>query len=127
MPPIIKNDWDNEPRRSFKDFKAYQSLFEMLLTLKPAMVQFEESFRLHADMAEFLRREIYVKDNINYRSNQYKVLDQTGSGDSFVRAVLDPAHPLVVIVHDEAGSQLQNQFELDLMRPLLAELTSPDG
>jgi predicted RecB family nuclease len=127
MPPIIKNDWDNEPRRTFNDFKAYQSLFEMLLTLNPAIVQFEESFRLHADMAEFLRREIYVKDGINYRSRQYRVLDQTDSGDTFVRAVLDPAHPLVVIVHDEAGSQLQNQFELDLMRPLLAELTSPTG
>ncbi len=127
MPPIIHNDWDSEPRRTFKEFRAYQSLFELLLTFDPPVVRFEESFRLHADMAEFLRREIYVRDGIRYHSNRYDRLPPTGTGDSFVQAVLDPAHPLVVIVHDEMGSQLQNDFELELMRPILAELADPAG
>lgn len=127
MPPIIHNDWDNEPRRTFKEFQAYQSLFETLLTFNPPVVRFEESFRLHADMAEFLRRVIYVKDGIRYHSNRRDRLGQTSTGDSFVQAVLDPAHPLVVIVHDETASQLQNEFELNLMRPILAELTDPAG
>ena len=31
--------------------------------------------------------------------------------DPFMRAVLSPAHPLVVVLHDEAESQNRNPFE----------------
>jgi len=27
MPPIVKHDWENEPRRTFSDYRAYDSLF----------------------------------------------------------------------------------------------------
>ena len=27
MPPIVKHDWDGEPRRTFKEFRSYESLF----------------------------------------------------------------------------------------------------
>jgi hypothetical protein len=125
MPPIVSNDWATEPRRTFQEFKAYESLFESLLLKEPPKISFEESFRLHRDMAEFLRREIYVRDNINYHSNRVKVLPERTFGDSFLSAVLDPAHPIVVIIHEEADSQLENAFEQQLMVPLLATLVDP--
>ena len=27
MPPIVKHDWEHEPRRTFQEFRAYESLF----------------------------------------------------------------------------------------------------
>ena len=73
MPPIVKHDWASEPRRTFQEFRSYESLFTALLPLEPPMVKFEESFRLHADMAEFLRREVYAQDGIDYHSKRREV------------------------------------------------------
>ncbi len=126
MPPIVKNDWSSEPRRTFQEFRTYESLFLTLLALNPPLIQFEESFRLHADMAEFLRDQIYVKDQIAFHSNRRDVIEKVDVGDSFIRAVLNPHHPLTVVVHDEAASQLSNPYELQLMAPILAELAEPD-
>jgi len=127
MPPIVKNDWNNEPRRTFQEFKSYESLFLALLPIATGLIQFEESFRLHADMAEFLRREIYVKDGIDYHSNKHDLIDEIPVGDSFVAAVLSSRHPLTVVVHDEDRSQLANPYEQQLMTPILSALADPDG
>jgi hypothetical protein len=126
MPPIVSHDWANEPRRSFREFRSYESLFLALLPLEPPMIKFEESFRLHADMAEFLRAEIYVKDGINYHSRKDEVLPVHTIADAFVAAVLSPEHPLTVVVHDEAGSQHLNPYEEKLITPILKVLADPE-
>ena len=126
MPPIVQHDWANEMRRTFGEYRTYESLFDTLLALRPAMVKFEESFRLHADMAEFLRREIYQQDGIPYFSRRTQRLPPPPAGlDPFVAAVLAPEHPIVVVVHDEAGSQLSNPFERGLLAPVLTALADP--
>ncbi|MDQ3167548.1 MAG: ATP-binding protein [Chloroflexota bacterium] len=127
MPPIVKHDWASEPRRSFQEFRAFESLFLTLLPLAPPMIKFAESFRLHADMAEFLRREVYAQDGIAYHSRRRDVLAAHPTTDDFVTAVLAPDHPLVVIVHDEAASQVRNPFEQRLVWPILAALADPAG
>ena len=130
MPPIVKHDWRNEPRRTFQQYQSYESLFETLLPLRPPMIKFEESFRLHADMAEFLRREIYSQDGIQYHSVRRSVLDLPdgqAQRDPFVRAVLAPEQTIVVVVHDEADSQVRNRFEQELISPMLEALANEDG
>jgi hypothetical protein len=122
MAPIVKNDWAADQRRTFKEFRAYESLFLALLPLQPPMIKFEESFRLHRDMAEFLRAEIYVHDGINFHSHQHRELPPMPHDDPFVAAVLDPSHAIVVVVHDEAGSMLRNPSEQALATPLLEAL-----
>ena len=42
--------------------------------------------------------------------------------DEFVAAVLNPDYPLVVVVHDEAASQVRNPFEQSLIGPILRTL-----
>jgi hypothetical protein len=126
MPPIVKHDWASEPRRTFQEFRSYESLFMALLPLAPPMVKFEESFRLHTDMAEFLRREVYARDGINYHSKRREVIEVREIGDKFLAAVLAPEHPLVVVVHDEAESQVRNVFEQRLIAPLLELLALAD-
>ncbi|MGN6673497.1 MAG: DEAD/DEAH box helicase, partial [Thermomicrobiales bacterium] len=122
MPPIIKHDWAHEHRRTFKEFRAFESLFRWLLRLDPPTIKFAESFRLHATLAEFLRQEIYRHDGIDYHSNRHAVLPVLPHADPFVAAALAPDHPLVVVVHDEDASQVRNPFERDLIAPVLAAL-----
>ncbi|HEU5327935.1 MAG TPA: AAA domain-containing protein [Thermomicrobiales bacterium] len=122
MPPIIKHDWAHEHRRTFKEFRAFESLFRWLLRLDPPTIKFAESFRLHATLAEFLRQEIYRHDGIDYHSNRHAVLPALPHADPFVAAALAPDHPLVVVVHDEDASQVRNPFERDLIAPVLAAL-----
>ncbi len=122
MPPIVQHDWASEPRRSFHQFRTYESLFLALMALDPPIIRFAESFRLHADMAEFLRREIYVHDGIAYHSNRHAVLADHPISDDFIAAVLAPEHPLTVVVHDETSSQVRNDFERRLMTPVLTTL-----
>lgn len=129
MPPIVKHDWGAEPRRTFREFRSYESLF---LTLLPQMVglgqpviRFEESFRLHAEMAEFLRREVYRQDGIRFHSKQHRVLAPGSYTDSMIEAILKPDHPLVVLVHDEHESTQRNAFEQRLIAPVLTALSDP--
>jgi hypothetical protein len=124
MAPIIKHAWDSEPRRTFKEYKTYRSLFVTLLEQlqPPPMIKFAESFRLHAAMAEFLRQEIYFKDGIPYHSNSHQVLAHVELEDPFTAAVLMPEHPIVVVVHDEVSSQTRNVFEQKLVAPILEAL-----
>jgi hypothetical protein len=122
MAPIVKHDWANETRRTFQDYAVYRSLFDTVRALDPVMIQFTESFRLHRDMAEFLRQSVYAHDHLAYYSRRHGALQCGDAGDPFVVAALDPLHPLVVIVHDEAASQLRNDFERRLTAPLLAAL-----
>jgi len=127
MPPIVKHDWIAEPRRTFQHYRSYESLFLTLLEQGTPLIKFEESFRLHRDMAEFLRREIYCKDGIDYYSRQHQTLRgrPQDATDPFVVAVLEPDHPLVVVVHDEEASQVSNMFEQGLIRPVLEALSDP--
>ncbi len=122
MPPIVQHDWQTEPRRTFQEYTCYESLFSALLPLRPPMIKFERSFRLHADMAEFLRQEIYRHDGISYHSLQAEVLPAFADVDEHVSAILTPDHPLVVVVHDETGSQQRNPFEQGLIAPVIEAL-----
>jgi hypothetical protein len=78
-------------------------------------------------MAEFLRRQIYVQDGIDFHSRRDAVLDPLAYDDAFIAAVLAPEHPIVVVVHDEAASQQRNPFEQELMRPVLEALAQAAG
>ena len=122
MPPIVKHDWAHETRRTFQQFKSYESLFVTLINRNPPRIHFEESFRLHADLAEFLRKEIYSQDKIAYHSNLHDTIPQFTHADPFVTAALAPSHPLTVIVHDEGSSQHRNAYEQALITPILTAL-----
>lgn len=124
MPPIVKHDWDAEARRTFREYQAYQSLFDTLRLQNPPppMIRFAESFRLHQTMAAFLCREVYRHDGIEYHSRKTDLLAAHSHDDEFTAAVLDPDYPLVVVVHDEAASQVRNDFEQALISPILRTL-----
>ncbi len=125
MPPIVKHDWDGESRRTFRQYRVFESLFDTLQGQNPPMIRFAESFRLHAAMAEFLRQEVYRHDGIPYHSKKRDVLAAHHDGDEMVAAVLRPDCPLVVVTHEEDGSQVRNPFEQALIEPVLRALVDP--
>jgi hypothetical protein len=127
MPPIVKHDWASEARRTFQEYRTYESVFDTLRQKDQQMIQFQESFRLHSDMAEFLRREIYAKDGIDFHSHHAWQLAPIPHDDPMVASILDPQYPLIVVIHDESSSQLRNQFEQKLIEPVLAALASAFG
>ncbi len=122
MPPIVKHDWEGEARRTFRQYQVYESLFDTLRAQDPPMIRFAESFRLHAAMAEFLRQEIYRHDGIAYHSKRKDKLPSHPVSDDLATAVLHPDYPLIVVVHDEAESQMRNTFEQSLIDPILRTL-----
>jgi hypothetical protein len=125
MPPIVKHDWASEARRTFQEFRTYESLFRTLVPLPVPLIQFEESFRLHADMAEFLRREVYAQDGIAYFSQREQTLPASDYADPFLASVLRPEQTLVVVVHDEEESIVRNLFEQGLITTILEALAAP--
>jgi hypothetical protein len=127
MPPIVKHDWDNEPRRTFRQYRVYESLFDTLRGRGVPMVRFTESFRLHAAVAEFLRQEVYRYDGIPFHSRRKEVLPAREVADEMAAAVLRPEYPLVVVVHDETDSQVRNEYEQSLIEPLIRTLADPGG
>jgi hypothetical protein len=127
MPPIVQHDWDHEPRRTFRQYQVYESLFDALRQQAVPTIRFTESFRLHAAVAEFLRQEVYRHDGIDFHSHRREVLPDRTAADDLVAAVLRPEYPLVVVVHDEAASQVRNEFEQVLIEPVIRTLTDPAG
>jgi hypothetical protein len=91
------------------------------------MVKLAESFRLHRVMADFLREEIYAHDEIDEHSHKIDVLADLTHADPFVAGVLAPDEPLVVVVHDEAASQVSNRFDQGLVTDIFAFLADPQG
>lgn len=122
MQPITAREWSKDPQRAFDNYAPFRSVYEALEDRGSDVLRLEESFRVHRDVAEFLRAQIYVHDTVNYRSARTDQLPHAEDGHPFVAATLDPAHPMVLVRHRERRSQTRNAFEAHLAELLLAGL-----
>jgi superfamily I DNA and/or RNA helicase len=119
MPPILAHAWDQESRRDLRRLRPHLSIFEFLRELKFAGVGLDESFRIPAEIADFLGRRVYAEDGIDFRSqNRVRLRRAEGLG-GWLAAALAPEHSLVVVEHDEAGSQQANEFEAGLIEEIV--------
>ncbi|HEX2914276.1 MAG TPA: AAA domain-containing protein [Chloroflexia bacterium] len=121
MAPILSHGWEAEDRMSAVTTQPYRSVFQFLLDHQFPRVALDESFRLHQVQAEFLQQNIYSLDGIHFHSRRRHLLPgHIASQDSaYLRAVMDPAYPVVVIQHNEQGSQQANLTEANLIAPLV--------
>ena len=119
MPPILAHAWDAESRRDLKRARVFLSVFEYLQELGFPRVALDRSFRIPKEVADFLRRHVYAADGIDFRSANRTRLDACeGLDEEWLRAALAPEHALVVVEHDEEGSQQSNEFEAALVSAL---------
>ncbi|MDT7604058.1 MAG: hypothetical protein QOF61_2055 [Acidobacteriota bacterium] len=118
MPPILAHAWDEESRRDMKLAQPHLSIFEYLRALGFTSAALDESFRIPAEIAEFLRRHVYAADGVNFRSENRRRIEAVEHLDGWLGAVFAPEHPLVVVEHDEAGSQQSNEYEASLVEEI---------
>ncbi len=119
MPPILAHAWDAESRRDLKRARVFLSVFEYLQALGFPSIALDRSFRIPEEIADFLRRHVYAADGIDFRSsNRARLPECVGVEEEWVRAALAPEHALVVVEHDEEGSQQSNEFEAALVAAL---------
>jgi hypothetical protein len=119
MPPILAHAWDAESRRDLKRARVFLSVFEYLRALGFPSVALDQSFRIPEEVADFLRRHVYAADGIDFRSaNRARLPECKGVEEGWLRAALSPEHALVVVEHDEEGSQQSNEFEAGLVAAL---------
>ena len=128
MPPILAHAWDQESRRDLRRARPHLSIFEYLREAGFARAALDESFRIPAEVADFLRRHVYAEDGIDFRSsNRRRLPEATGIGEEWLRAALAPDSALVVIEHDESGSQQSNEFEARLVESIVRAATGRLG
>jgi hypothetical protein len=120
MPPILAHAWDQESRRDLKHARPHLSIFETLRAHGFASEALDQSFRIPAEIAGFLQRHIYAEDGINFRSDKRVRLASDDSLEGWLGAAFSPEHSLVVVEHDESGSQQSNEFEAALVEELAA-------
>lgn len=120
MQPIRSKAWEEDPRQAWQETAPFESAYDALRSRRVDELKLEESFRLHADVADFLQDQVYAQDDITFHSRKRAVLPDDVDADPFVAAVLAPEHPLVVVVHGEQRSQLRNDFEARLTQRVVA-------
>jgi hypothetical protein len=118
MPPILAHAWDRESRRDLKRAQPHLSIFETLRALGFTSEALDQSFRIPAEIAGFLQRHIYAGDGIDFRSDNRTRMAAADGLEGWLGAAFAPEHSLVVIEHDEHGSQQSNEFEAALVEEL---------
>lgn len=137
MPPVQQYDWGNEDRLQTINTGAFLSTLNFCRFLHGEeierlerhdhfeavspdadtieMTRLNTSYRCHRTVTEFLRRWMYDQDGIDYCSTEDTTLT-TATGD--VAPSLAPVFeeaPLILITHDDKGSQQQNVTEASLV------------
>jgi hypothetical protein len=121
MPPILAHAWDEESRRDLERARVFLSVFEYLQALGFPRVALDRSFRIPVEVADFLRRHVYAADGIDFRSsNRTRLPACEGLKDEWLRAALAPGAALVVVEHEEEGSQQSNEFEAALVSEIVS-------
>lgn len=141
MPPVIQHDWEQEARRTVEELAPYLSALNYLRLIDGQdvekvdeekvrdlpdvdipMTQLEITYRCHTVVADFLQENLYKKDGINYRSNVSETLPEIDADTEGIQSVLDPEHPVVLILHDEMESQQANPVEAAMSLGILEQL-----
>jgi hypothetical protein len=118
MPPILAHAWDQESRRDLKHARPHLSIFETLRAHGFQSEALDQSFRIPSEIAAFLQRHIYAADGINFRSDNRRRMMSDATLDGWVGAAFAAEHALIVVEHDESGSQQSNEFEAALVEEL---------
>jgi hypothetical protein len=118
MPPILAHTWDRDHRRDLQRARPHLSIFEYLIELGFPRTALDESFRVPAEIADFLGRHVYARDGIDYRSKNINRLAAVDKAEDWISAALAPEYPLILIEHDEEDSQQTNECEAGLIEAL---------
>ena len=128
MPPIVHQNWEEGETEALDPYAMYRSIFDVVrFDLRPRIdIKFEESFRIHRDVAEYLRQEVYSEDEIDFYSRK-TALHSSSADDEFANAVVNAPSPLILVIHSENQSQQRNELEQKLTQEILLALEELEG
>jgi superfamily I DNA and/or RNA helicase len=118
MPPILQHAWDQASRRDLARARPHLSIFAYLIELGFVRTALDESFRIPAEVADFLHRHIYAQDGISFYSQNRQRLPAVAALDGWLGHALAPEHPIILIEHNEDASQQANACEALLIEAL---------
>lgn len=100
------------------------SLYDFLKSAQAAEFPLEETFRLNGPLAHFPERKFYPGRYVSAAPNARLALQANWRDglDLVSRLALDPALPIVVMVHDGPAAATSNPFEANLAAKLAADL-----
>ena len=128
MPPIVKHDWDSEAAPHVPgSSRSTSRLFDTLRPHEPAddPVRRELPAPRRDGRVPAARRSTGTTASPTTRRRRDLLRGPPGRTTRSSAAVLRPDYPLVVVVHDEAESQVRNPFEQALIEPILRALADP--
>ena len=100
------------------------SLYGFLKSTAVAEFALEETFRLNETLASFPERRFYPGRYVSSAKEARLALrpDWSEGLDPLTRAALDPAFPIVVLLHDAPAASTSNPFEASLAAGLIEAL-----
>lgn len=101
------------------------SLYAFLKSASVAEFALEETFRLNAPLTEFAQANFYDDTYVSAAPDERLALtpDWEAGLDSIARIALDPAYPIVVLLHDGPSASTSNPFEAALTARLAEALS----
>lgn len=126
---VSGDDQQLPPVRAARDIKVAGremggSLYAFMKSAEAAEFPLEETFRLNAPLADFPERKFYPGRYVS-ADPEAKLALREGWQDGLdlvARSALDPAFPVIIIVHDGPTSSTSNPFEAKLAARLAGAL-----
>lgn len=131
MPPVQSHEWLDEDRKNIKEVHPYLSTLDFFRYLRGENIEYMEeksphsanlsitrlntTYRCHEKIADFLKKWVYSKDNINYKSEVSHTLPEPeGTNDIVRKHIMKPENPLVLVLHNDNMSQQSNPLEAEI-------------
>jgi hypothetical protein len=152
LPPVQQHDWDAELRPTIRALAPYLSILNFcrvvrgddndvleddlmeLLTVSSdnddpliPLHQLEITYRCHTDLAAFLQRWVYERDNLGYTSSRTASISTPTPQTDGIETVLDPDTPVVVVTYDDTTYQQSNPLEALLSEQLIHDVQLSDS
>lgn len=157
LSPIQKHTWEDEYRRTIREQVPYLSVMDLFRLLSEnddfgEDDQFEEvelpepvdypidgleiTYRCDEEVAKILRKLVYERDGIRYRSEtednpellaNREALSVSKTGIDGIDTILNPDAPIVLVVHQDVESQQSNPFEAAMVEKLVDPIGSSEN
>lgn len=144
LPPVQKYDWSDENRKSIIDNLPHLSVLDYFRYLKGndnidmvydntpkspnaniPIIQLKETYRCHRVLTEFLRKTIYLKDNLEYKSNKTDLMRNVSN--DFISQIINPDSPITLIIHNDRDSRQHNIPEKNIISELSKNISNEES
>jgi uncharacterized protein len=152
LSPIQKHDWEREDRRTIRELVPYLSVMDLFRLLSgenqfgddeqfdevevPTSVEYpidrlEITYRCDEEVARILRKLVYERDEVRYRSfteddphfrAHRDPLAVNKTGNEAIDTVLNPDCPISIVVHQDSESQQSNALEAGIVNSLITPI-----